>query len=646
MKPRFSYILWAYLIGIAIFTVFRLIETAAFAGTSAQAVDFEGLLPKALFMGWRFDTVVCCYILTLPLLLMAIGEIARIRSRAFYLVAHHITVSLFIICFFASAADIPYFCYFYSRLDVVALSWVDSFGVMASMIFSEPAYVAYLVLFLAVATGYWFLMRWLFRRLFDNNISSFFNRPWAITASLVLAITCFVGMRGRLSMKSPIRTGTASFCNNPFLNQIGLNPVFTFLKSLEDAGKERNKPVNLIDISTARTVLCEQQNSPCDSALVSNAILLPSGTNVVIVLMESMSADKTGLSALPHISPQSLTPHLDSLMASGMLFTWTWSSGIHTYNGIYSTLYSHPAILSKHPMKQATIPHINGLPQALAGAGYSTAYFMTHDEDVDNMRGFLFNNGFQHVVGQHSYPSGEVVGTWGIPDHTLFDHVIEHCDTASSNGPFFVCAMTCSDHAPYIIPDNITASFRSDDISCRIVEYADWALGRFIQKASKRPWFANTLFVFVADHGASIDHTYDMSLAYNHVPLLFYAPGRIAPQLIDRLAQQIDIAPTILAMLGISNNTIGIGLDLQRHRRRYAYFSADKYIGIVDDTLFCLYRNNENTTSLYRYRNSSDTSPLPYPGTPADLASQLPETVNAMKRFALGMTQISQEIIK
>lgn len=639
MNRRFTYILWAYLIGIAIFTVFRLIETAVFVGMSAQAVDFEGLYPKALFMGWRFDTVVCCYFLTLPLLMMAIGEIARIRSRGYYLVAHYITVILFIIGFFACAADIPYFCYFYSRLDVVALSWVDSFGVMMSMIFTEPAYVIYLVAFIAVAVGYWFLMRWLFRRQFkdlqrdkdggEGNIR-FLPRSWAIVLTVVLALATFAGMRGRLVAKSPIRTGTASFCTNPFLNQIGLNPVFTFIKSLEEAGKERNKPVDLIDIDIARSVLAEQQGAVSDSSIISS-LLLPKGTNVVIVLMESMAADKTGISD----PTKSLTPHLDSLMAAGMIYNWAWSAGIHTYNGIYSTLYSHPAILSKHPMKQANIPRLEGIPQILADAGYSTAYFMTHDEDVDNMRGFLYNNGFQHVVGQHSYPKNEVVGTWGIPDHTLFDHIVEHCDSASANGPFFVCAMTCSDHAPYIIPDGIDASFHSDDLTKRIVEYADWAIGRFMRQASSRPWFENTLFVFVADHGASFDHTYDMSLAYNHVPLLFYSPKHIAPQRIEHLAQQIDIAPTILGMLGMKDSNCGIGVDLQRHKRRYAYFSADKYIGIVDDSLLCLYRHNDRSTSLYRYRDADTT----------DLAKQRPETVADMKRFGLGMTQISQEII-
>ena len=349
--------------------------------------------------------------------------------------------------------------------------------------------------------------------------------------------------------------------------------------------------------------------------------------------MESMSAYKTAL-----VEPDaSLTPCIDSLMQRSITFTHAYSAGIHTYNGIYSTLYGQPALLARNIMKNTPMPHVYGLPQALSEAGYSTTYFMTHDEDYDNMRGFLFQNGFDRIVGQHSYPSREVVGTWGVPDHVMFDHVIEHCDSSTKSGqPFFVCAMTCSEHTPYIYPEGIDLQPKSNDIKKKMTEYADWAIGRFIHMAATKPWFNNTLFIFVADHGSTTDVTYDMSLSYNHVPLLFYAPGRLEPHNIDRLALQLDIPSTVLGLLALNPRYNDLGIDLMRKTRPYAYFCADDKIGVLDNEFFWIYRTKQNNAGLYKYKEK----------TTEDIAHEYPERCDAMRRHAFGMIQTSQEMIK
>ncbi len=630
-NARFNYIVSIFLAGIIVFTLFRVAETIVYCSQAEEPIELGGLYWKSLLIGLWFDTVVSCYILALPLLLMAIGEIVRIRKRTFYVIVHYTCMVLYTVAFFACAADIPYFCYFFSRLDVVALNWIESFPVMASMILSEPRYVIYLLVFIAVAVGWWLIGRLLSRRLLLNNIDKELPMPWSITLTIVLAALLFVGMRGKIFSKIPIRVGTAYFCNNPFLNQIGLNPVFTFIKSIESSGKSANTPLELTDKQTADELLEELRAIPIDTSLAEAALRLPENTNVVLILMESMSANKTGLCG----EKTSLTPCLDSLMKQSITFIDFYSAGIHTYNGIYSTLYGHPALLTRQLMKSTPMPHVCGLPQALSDNGYSTTYFMTHDEDYDNMRGFLYQNGFERVVGQHNYPASEIVGTWGVPDHVMLDHVIEHCDSAMYSGPFFVCAMTCSDHGPYIIPDGIDFQPKNKEIKKQIVEYADWSIGQFINKAASRPWFSNTLFIFVADHGASMDITYDMSLSYNHVPLLFYHPGYLAPHFIDRLGLQIDIPATTLGLLGIEHKNKTMGINLLRQKRPYAYFSADDKIGVVDSEYFYIYRTQQESQSLYRYRNRSTE----------DLSNQFPKRTTSMKRHAFGMIQASQQMI-
>ena len=635
---RFNYLLIVYLLGIVYFTAFRLVETWAFLSNSAEAIDMKGLYGYALYTGWRFDTLVCCYILALPLLMMLIGEFTRWRARWWYKVAHYFINVCFTACFFACAADIPYFCYFYSRLDVVSLTWGDTPGMVLSMIFGELEYVLALLAFVAVAVSWWFATRAVFRRVLDKPLlraeGPVEAAPLQVTIplALLLIFALFVGMRGRLNRKSPLRVGSASFCDVPFLNQIGLNPAFTFMKSVEEVNKSRNQPVQLVSEEEAEAVYSEQLNMPIDSLLSQSAVVLPEGTNVVLIIMESMATEKTCLSA----SGESMTRHLDSLMAGGRIYTNAWSAGVHTYNGIYSSLYGHPAIMARHMMKGSSIFRMCGLPQTLQGMGYQTAYFMPHDADFDNMRGFLYNNGFSEVYGQSEYDPDEVVGTWGVPDHVLFDYALEHCNKVAAEGQsFFTTVMTCSDHSPYIIPEGIDFTpVNNNHVEYAVVEYADWSIGRFMQQAAQQPWFQNTLFVFVGDHGAARPCPYDMSLPYNHVPLLFYAPGRVAAERIDRPALQLDITATVLSMLEPQPANHTLGVDLQRYRRPYAYFSADDKVGVISEGgLFWLWRVKEERESLYRL------------GSAEDIISQLPDSAAAMRRYAFGMIQKSQQML-
>ena len=640
---RYRYILAAYAVGIVVFTLFRLLNTWVYCHNAATPPDFEGQYFQALVMGWRFDTVVSCYLLAIPLLMMVVGELSHIKAKGYYLTAHIILVTLYIIAFFACTVDVPFFNYFFTRLNAVAANEIDSFGLIVNMILSEPVYLLGLLAFVVLAVGYALLMRWIFRRLlnkieyypgatansqFSILNSQFLPTGWAIVLALLLIFGTFMGMRGRLSKKSPIRVGTAYFCGNAFLNQLGLNPVFTFVKSIEEMNKNANRPLDLMEAEEAQQIYEAERATPIDT---SEVLSLPEGMNVVLVIMESMTVDKTGL-----FHPErSHTPCLDSLMRRGLVFTQCYSAGIHTYNGIYSTLYSHPGLLARHTMKHTFIPSMCGLPHQLQANGYQTTYMMTHDEDYDNMRGFLHANGFDSVIGQHSFPADESVGTWGLPDHRLFEHAIEHCTKVSQHGPFLTTIMTCSDHVPYILPDGIPFTPHSKAMADKMTEYADWSIGHFMQLAAQQPWFENTLFVFIADHGAASPTPYDIALSYHHVPMLFYCPQHITPQRCDRLALQLDLFPTLMGMFPYPYHNNTFGLDLLRHHRQYAYFSSDDKISILDTAYLYVCQVAENIEHLFHY---CDT-------TPGDQIALHRDKADAMRRRAFGLIQHSYNML-
>lgn len=629
-NARFNYLICIYLSGIVFFTLFRIAETVAYCAQTEGPDDFGGQYLHALWNGFRFDTAVSTYLLALPLLLLIIGEMGRIRRRWYYATIHYLVMVLYTVAFFGCAADIPYFCGFFTHIDVAALGWFDTFGTMAGSILGEPLYLLYLLAYIAMMVGWWLLGRWIYKLAINNLPLTDLPYRWSIPVAVLLVGLLFLGMRGTLT-KFPLRIGTAYFSNNPFLNQIGINPVFSFFKSIQESGKDSNRPVNLIDSEEAAAVWREQREWEVDSVQCSVFSNQCEGMNVVVVIMESMSAAKTSLWG----EAESLTPHLDSLMRGALTFREAYTSGIHTHNGIYSTLYSQPAILARQTMRNTPMPYVCGLPQALGAAGYHTAFFVGYDENYDNMQGFMYQNGFDLVVGEHSYPQKESKSTWGLPDHAMFAHVIEHCDSISRRGPFFACCMTCSDHSPYYLPDDIDFVPHHSEMTEKMTEYADWSIGQFMRAAATKPWFDNTLFVFVADHGLFLKPVYDMALSHNHAPLLFYAPRRIEPRFVDRLALQIDIAPTLLGFLGLEAPEAMLGVDLMRKTRPYAYFSADDKIGCVDGELLYIYRAKAQNASLYRYKEQSTV----------DLIDSLPERAEALRRYAMGMTQTSQNML-
>jgi phosphoglycerol transferase MdoB-like AlkP superfamily enzyme len=223
---------------------------------------------------------------------------------------------------------------------------------------------------------------------------------------------------------------------------------------------------------------------------------------------------------------------------------------------------------------------------------------------------------------------------WGIPDDFLFEVAVPVIDSLHlQQAPFFATLMTVSNHAPYHIPDYFTSG-QTDDKQ-KVIEYADWSLRKFIDMASQRPWFDNTLFIFLADHGAAINPKYELPLSYNHIPFIIYAP-KIIPQarIFQCFGGQIDMFPTIMHLLGLPyvNNTFGI--DLLKEHRPFIYFSAGNSWGVINDTFFLL-EPEYGCEQLYRYREGDLTN----------YVEQYQSLADEMKIYAQSNMQASQYII-
>ena len=336
-----------------------------------------------------------------------------------------------------------------------------------------------------------------------------------------------------------------------------------------------------------------------------------------------------------HGNKDNLTPFLDELSTKSNYFENTYSAGIHTFNGVFGTIFSYPALFRQHPMKESSITKYHGLFSTLKEKGYSTIYFTTHDGQFDNIEGFLRANDCETVISKPNYPAEKVKTTLGVPDDYMFEFAIPVLNSLNSkNKPFVAVMMTASDHGPYYIPPYFKP--KTKDEKKQIVEYADYSLKKFIEMASKQTWFNNTIFVFVADHGAPIDGTYEMSLDYNHTPLVFYAPEILKEnRVFSKMAGQIDIVPSIMGLLNLPYKNYTLGINLFKEDRPYIFCNADDKYGVLDNDWFLVVKDDKST-SLFKYK-SKDTH---------NYALENQDVVEKMNMYAKSNLQTFQYLLK
>ncbi len=602
------YLLTIHLSGLLLLTLFRVV-------LYLQGVDYIAgeELPfttqcEAFVRGVWMDNVVACYILIIPLIAVSINSVLGYFGKVLYRGIHLFFSTFYTLAFAISAADIPYFAYFFKHINASIFNWFGYAGTTLGMMFGELSYILAMLLFATIATLFIYLShRWVNRTLKEirevTEKGNWKARIATLLCSIALLGGCLFGIRGRMGY-NPIKVSAAYYCDNTFLNQLGVCPTFNLLRSSLEMGKSENREIELMDeqeaIARVRHALGITDSIPEVSPIARNIVNPgePLRKNVVLVLMESMSAELMG-----HFgNPNGLTPFLDSIARESLCFNQFFSAGTHTNHAIHTTLYSYPALMKRNSMKGAVIPFFAGLPTILQDNGYSTLFFMTHESQYDNMNGYLRTNGFDHIFAQEDYPADKVVNSFGVQDDFLYQYALPVLNQKHQEGQlFFATLLSISNHPPYIIPEGFEAKSQRDE--WRIVEFADHALSQLMEEARRQAWFNNTIFLFVGDHGKIVGTPRsDMPLSFNHVPCLIYAPAFIKPQQMDALGGQIDLAPTLLGMLHIDYTNNGFGIDLLTEERQAIFFTSDDAIGCLNDSLFYIHKPKEGQEWLIPHR--------------------------------------------
>ncbi len=287
--------------------------------------------------------------------------------------------------------------------------------------------------------------------------------------------------------------------------------------------------------------------------------------NVVVIVEESLSAQFLGAFGNKH----GLTPNLDRLAEESVFFTNMHATGTRTDRGLEAVSLSIPPTPGRSMLKREENEDLFSWPALMKGLGYETKFLYGGYGYFDNMNYFFSHNGVDHIIDRAKFSKEEIVfeNAWGVSDEDLFRKAIGEFRRSHEGGkPFFGLIMTTSNHRPYTYPEG-RIDIPSHSGRNGAVKYADHAIGTFLQDAAKEPWFRDTVFVLVADHCASSAGKSSLPVKNYEIPLFIFSPAHLAPQSVDLLASQIDIAPTVLAMLNISYNSRFFGKDMLRMKQ-------------------------------------------------------------------------------
>ncbi len=311
--------------------------------------------------------------------------------------------------------------------------------------------------------------------------------------------------------------------------------------------------------------------------------------NLVLIMVESLSAEFMGHFSDAH----RWTPQLDGIADQGLAFDNFYATGTRTDRGLEAVTLSMPPTPGRSIVKR--IGHEKGywsLGNVLRAKGYDTTFVYGGRGFFDNMNAFFAGNGYR-IVDQTSVPSAEIgfENAWGMADEDIYRQALKIADAAHGRRqPFFMHIMTTSNHRPYTFPAGRIA-LPSGSGRPGAVQYTDWAIGDFLAQARTQAWFDDTLFVIVADHCASSAGKVDLPARRYHVPMIVYAPKHVAPGRNTTVSSQIDVAPTLLALLGMDYESGAFGRDIlsMRADEGRALIANYQYLGLLaNDTVTVL----------------------------------------------------------
>ena len=374
---------------------------------------------------------------------------------------------------------------------------------------------------------------WMWQRRY-SFVTSGFSADGIKVRDIIILVVCGYGVAG---MQADLTS------DNSHVEQLEQNGAYDFVRAFFNNTIDYEKYYPLLREDECRRVWSETV-VPAQTADTVAA----TRPNIILITVESLSANFLKRFG----NDRHLTPTLDSLARAGMSFDNLYANGNRTVRGLEALSLCLPPAAGESVIKRPDNDmHGKSVGAMLDSIGYEAMFVYGGDSYFDNMGSFFANNGYK-VVDRKDIPADSIrfANIWGVCDEDLFNHTLRLMDARSEgSAPVFAHLMTTSNHRPYTYPEGrVPGSPKTRDGA---VAYTDVAIGEFMRRAATRPWFGNTIFVIVADHCASSAGKTELPIDGYHIPSIVYAPGRIDPRTVNTLCSQIDILPTLFAMVGL-----------------------------------------------------------------------------------------------
>ena len=570
-----SHLLFTLFSALALLVMYTLLRVALLVyNRELIGEDTVATFAEAFFNGMRFDLRVVVYACA-PLLISILIPAAMARRGWMRVwLTFFASVTLFL-----GLTELDFYSEFHQRLNSLVFQYFqeDPKTVM-SMLWNGFPVGRYLLAWAVCTWLLWKIIKGLDllsrprgdSTLVDSTGQSRTSWPLRGVAFGLCLVLAVLAARGTLKQGPPLRWGDAYTTDSMFANQLGLNGTLTLVSaaSASFSSHRQNAWKSTMADADAQEIVRKMILTPhdvlvdADKAAIRRDFTppadgtLPGVKNVVVILMESFAGHFVGALG----SPLNITPEFDKLTKEGVLFDRFFSNGTHTHQGMFATMACFPNLPSfEYLMRMPEGGHkFSGLPQLLGGRDFDNLYVYNGNFQWDNQSGFFSNQGMTNFIGREDFKDPVYMdATWGVSDQDMFDRGAKELAANFGQKPFYALLQTLSNHTPYALPtdlpvERVNTGSRSDE-HLTAMRYSDWALGQFFEKARKAPYFKDTLFVIVGDHGFGSDvQLTEMDLFRFNVPLLLIGPGiqeKFGP-LRHTVGTQIDIVPTIMGRLG------------------------------------------------------------------------------------------------
>ncbi|WP_240221516.1 LTA synthase family protein [Rheinheimera hassiensis] len=608
----YRYLIRTAVLGLVLLSLSRL----ALVLWQFDRVEGTALLFDVLVQGIRADIIVVSLFLVLPVLLIPLASVRGLNKVWFQFSYLWCLLALVLLVFMELAT--PAFILQYdvrpNRLFVEYLKYPKE--VLSTLWFG----FRWPLVFGLVAT---LLLTWLMRRIFRSGKCTL--QSWSLEKTLGLwclaLLLLFAGIRSTTDHR-PANPAMFAITSDSMVNSLVLSSAYSVLYALYNLKHEARSSQIYGKLPTEQ-MLKQSLDWPWLKSYQFNNPQYPTAhwqqavikrekpLNLVIVMQESL-----GATFVQSLGGLAVTPELEKLKQQGIWFENLYATGTRSVRGIEAVVAGFPPTPAQSTVKLSNSQqHFTTLASILKAQGYQTQFVYGGEAHFDNMRSFFTGNGMDQIVDQSQMQNPVFTGSWGASDEDVFTAAHQQLTALhQQDKPFFSLIFTSSNHEPFEFPDGRIELYEEPkDTANNAVKYADWAMGQFFQKAKQSDYWQDTLFLIVADHDNRV-------YGDNLIPVeKFHIPGLILgadtkPELLKTLASQIDLAPTLLSMMGISSchtmtgrdftlDNISPGRALLQFEDYFALMQSDKLVILKPDgnSVEARYQPGQQKLSLSRH---------------------------------------------